>query len=41
MRVVRAFVKKLRKKLGDDASCPAYIITERQVGYRMARPVDA
>ena len=40
LRVVRAFVKKLRQKLGDDASCPAYIITERQVGYRMARPVD-
>ena len=40
LRVVRAFVKKLRQKLGDDASCPAYIITERQVGYRMARPVE-
>ena len=36
-RLVRAFVKKLRRKLGDDANSPAYIFTERQVGYRMAR----
>ena len=35
---VRAFVKKLRAKLGDDASDPAYIFTERGVGYRMPRP---
>ena len=37
---VRAFVKKLRKKLGDDASNPAYIFTERGAGYRMPRPGD-
>ena len=36
-RLVRAFVKKLRRKLGDDANSPAYVFTERQVGYRMAR----
>ena len=35
---VRTFVKQLRRKLGDDASRPAYILTERGVGYRMARP---
>ncbi len=35
---VRAFVKKLRAKLGDDASDPACIFTERGVGYRMPRP---
>ena len=35
---VRAFVKKLRAKLGDDAANPAYIFTERGVGYRMPRP---
>ena len=35
---VRAFVKKLRKKLGDDASNPAYIFTERGAGYRMPGP---
>ena len=35
---VRTFVKKLRSKLGDDAARPAYIRTERGVGYRMPRP---
>ncbi len=33
---VRTFVKKLRRKLGDDAADPVYIFTERGVGYRMA-----
>ncbi len=36
-RTVRAFVKKLRRKLGDDATNPTYIFNERQVGYRMTR----
>ena len=35
---VRAFVKKLRAKLGDDAASPTYIFNERGVGYRMAKP---
>ena len=35
---VRAFVRKLRKKLGDDAAAPRFIISERGVGYRMATP---
>ena len=35
------YVKKLRRKLGDNAARPAYIINERGVGYRMARPDDA
>ena len=35
---VRAFVKKLRAKLGDDAANPVYIFNERGVGYRMAQP---
>ena len=35
---VRTFVKKLRTKLGDDAARPAYIRTERGVGYRMPTP---
>ena len=39
--LVRTFVKKLRRKLGDDAASPAYIVNERGVGYRMARPGDA
>jgi len=37
---VRAFVKQLRAKLGDDASDPAYIFNERGVGYWMPRPGD-
>ena len=37
-KLVRAFIKKLRQKLGDDANAPAYIMTERGVGYRMAWP---
>ena len=35
--VVRAFVKKLRRKLRDDAKDPVYIFNHRGVGYRMAR----
>ena len=37
-KLVRAIVKRLRRKLGDDAADPAYIFNERGVGYRMARP---
>ena len=40
VKVVRAFVKTLRRKLGDDATKPAYIVNERAVGYRIARPDD-
>ena len=35
---VRAFVKKLRIKLGDNARNPNWIFTERGVGYSMPRP---
>ena len=38
---VRAFIKKLRQKLGDDAKNPTYILTEPRVGYRMAKPEDS
>ena len=34
---VRGYVKKLRRKLGDDAARPAWIVNERGVGYRMPR----
>ena len=37
-QVVRAFVKKLRDKLGDDPADPAYILNVRGIGYRMPRP---
>ena len=39
--LVRAFVRKLRAKLGDAAADPAYIFTERGVGYRMPKPGEA
>ena len=35
---MRAFVKQLRQKLGDDAANPAWIFNVRGVGYRMPRP---
>ena len=37
-RIVRTHIKALRRKLGDNANSPAYIFTERRVGYRMANP---
>ena len=37
-RVVHAFVKQLRAKLGDPAADPVRIFNVRGVGYRMARP---
>ena len=40
-KLVRAFVKRLRRQLGDDATRPAYVFTERGVGYRMPGPGDA
>ena len=35
--LVRDVVKRLRRKLGDDAASPTYILTEPRVGYRMGR----
>ena len=35
--LVREVVKRLRRKLGDDADNPTYIFTEPRVGYRMAK----
>ena len=35
--LLRATVKNLRRKLGDQASDPRYIFTEPRVGYRMAK----
>ena len=39
-KLVRTVVKNLRRKLGDDASRPVYVVTERGIGYRIARPDD-
>ncbi len=35
---VRAYVKRLRRKLGDNAASPDYVFNVRQVGYRMPKP---
>ncbi|MYH31999.1 MAG: response regulator [Acidobacteria bacterium] len=40
-KLVRAYVQRLRRKLGDDTGQPTYILTERRVGYRMPRPEKA
>ena len=37
-KIVRAYVKRLRSRLGDDAARPVWIFNERGVGYRIARP---
>jgi DNA-binding response OmpR family regulator len=34
---LKTYISRLRKKLGDDADHPRYILTERSVGYRFAR----
>ena len=34
------FRHDLRRKLGDSGSSPAYLLNERGVGYRMARPTN-
>ena len=39
--LVREVVKRLRRKLGDDADNPAYIFTEPRAGYRMAKGYGA
>ena len=36
-RLVRTIVRRLRRKLGDDADNPTYIFTVPRVGYRIAK----
>ena len=36
-QLLRAYVKTLRQKLGDNARKPSYIFTEHGIGYRMAK----
>jgi DNA-binding response OmpR family regulator len=37
-QVLRAFIKTLRRKLGDDVKSPRYIFTKHRVGYQMVKP---
>ena len=39
--LVRVFIQKLRRKLGDDPKAPTYIFNHRGVGYRMARTLES
>ena len=39
-KIVRAYITRLRKRLGEEAREPLYIHTEPRVGYRMPRPGD-
>lgn len=38
---LRALVRNLRRRLGDDADDPVYIVTARSVGYRTPRPAGS
>ena len=37
---IRTYVKRLRRKLGEDADSPKYILAEHRVGYRMPKGGD-
>jgi DNA-binding response OmpR family regulator len=39
-RSIDVYVKRLRRKLGDDPSAPRFVATVRGAGYRAAQPVD-
>ncbi|MCY3959963.1 MAG: winged helix-turn-helix domain-containing protein [Chloroflexi bacterium] len=34
---MRSVIRRLRRKLGDDAEDPTYIFTQLRVGYRMPK----
>jgi two-component system KDP operon response regulator KdpE len=40
LEYLRTFVRQLRKKLGDDASAPKYLVTDSQIGYRFRAGTD-
>jgi two-component system KDP operon response regulator KdpE len=40
LEYLRTFVRQLRKKLGDDAASPKYLVTDSQVGYRFRAEAD-
>ena len=40
LEYLRTFVRQLRKKLGDDAASPKYLMTDAQVGYRFRAKTD-
>ena len=40
LEYLRTFVRQLRKKLGDDAASPRYLVTDSQIGYRFKAAAD-
>ena len=40
LEYLRTFVRQLRKKLGDEASAPKYLVTDAQIGYRFRAETD-
>ncbi|MGA2723797.1 MAG: response regulator transcription factor [Bryobacteraceae bacterium] len=40
LEYLRTFVRQLRKKLGDEATSPKYLVTDAQVGYRFRAEAD-
>jgi two-component system KDP operon response regulator KdpE len=40
LEYLRTFVRQLRKKLGDDATAPKYLVTDSQIGYRFKAETD-
>jgi two-component system KDP operon response regulator KdpE len=40
LEYLRTFVRQLRRKLGDDAAAPRYLITDTQIGYRFRAPAE-
>jgi two-component system KDP operon response regulator KdpE len=40
LEYLRTFVRQLRKKLGDDAVSPKYLVTDSRIGYRFTADTD-
>ena len=40
LEYLRTFVRQLRKKLGDNAASPKYLLTDSQIGYRFRAEAD-
>jgi two-component system KDP operon response regulator KdpE len=40
LEYLRTYVRQLRRKLGDDAASPKYLVTDSQVGYRFKAEAD-
>jgi two-component system KDP operon response regulator KdpE len=40
LEYLRTFIRQLRRKLGDDATAPKYLVTDSQIGYRFKAEID-